>query len=384
MGKELAKIETFRAELAKAETFEEIKYLKSQAEAVAEFAKRLKIGKAKQDEIGVFLIEVGSKQGEWLDRHFPSRVNTNKRAGTEDVPAQTIKDIGVTKNQSSQSRLIAKEPELVQKAIETIKASDNQVVTPNAVVTEIKKIKQEEKKIKFEKNKNQFAKEITETNTNLFNICFNGNCIELMQNKDLQKCSLLLSDPPYGMDFKSGHVDKNKWDRISNDKIIDTISILDNSFNEAKKHLLPDAHIYIFGNPNEIENIKPIFCKYFNLKNILIWDREVIGMGDLKTYGRSYDIIYFGYNEVWKDLNGIRDRDILRFERVSPSNLTHPTEKPLSILEYLIKKSTNENEFILDPFAGSCSTLKSAKNLNRNSYGFELELKYIPNDYRNR
>jgi hypothetical protein len=52
-----------------------------------------------------------AEQGEWLYRHFPSRVNTNKRAGTEDVPAQTIKDIGVTKNQSSQSRLIAKEPE---------------------------------------------------------------------------------------------------------------------------------------------------------------------------------------------------------------------------------------------------------------------------------
>ena len=325
------------------------------------------------------------EQGAWLDKHFPHGVKAEDRRGPADVPhVSSMQELGITKNQSSQSRLIANEPELVKKAIESIKANENQVVTPNAVATEISKKKKEEKKNKFNLNKKEFEKEIIPIKSNLKIICYNGNCIDLMKKSNLKKCSLLLSDPPYGMDFKSGHVDKNKWDKINNDQIQDTISVLDQSFYEIKKHLLPDAHVYIFGNPNEIENIKPIFCKYFKLKNILIWDREIIGMGDLKTYGRSYDVIYFGYNETWKDLNGTRDRDILRFERVSPNNLIHPTEKPLSILEYLIKKSTNENDYIIDPFSGSCSALKAAEKLNRNAYGFELELKYIPNDYRDR
>jgi len=240
-----------------------------------------------------------------------------------------------------------------------------------------KEIKKEEKQNNFETNKANFEKEIISTKEYLPKY-FIGNSIEVLKKEPLNKISLLLSDPPYGMDFKSGFDYDNKWDKIDNDKIEDTISILDSVFYEAKKHLLADAHIYIFGNPFEIENIKPVFERYFKLKNILIWDREVIGMGDLKTYGRSYDIILFGYNEKWKDLKGTRDRDILRFNRVAPNNLKHPTEKPLDILNYLIKKSTNEGEYILDPFAGSFTTCEAAMNLNRNSYGIELQNKYLP------
>ena len=242
-----------------------------------------------------------------------------------------------------------------------------------------KEIKKEEKEINFIEKKKEFNKEILydEKYTAKYII---GNSIDILNKNVFEPISLFLSDPPYGMDFKSGFDYDNKWDKIDNDRIEETLIVLDKVFEASKKHLKNDAHIYIFGNPNEIEKIKPIFNKYFKLKNILIWDREVIGMGDLKTYGRSYDIVLFGYNETWKDLNGNRDRDILRFNRVSPNNLTHPTEKPLDILEYLIKKSSNQGDFILDPFAGSFSTCKAAKNINRNSYGIELQEKYLPNE----
>ncbi len=242
-----------------------------------------------------------------------------------------------------------------------------------------KEIKKEEKENNFIEKKKEFNKEILYDEKYKAKYII-GNSIDILNKNVFEPISLFLSDPPYGMDFKSGFDYDNKWDKIDNDKIEETLIVLDKVFEASKKHLKDDAHIYIFGNPNEIEKIKPIFNKYFKLKNILIWDREVIGMGDLKTYGRSYDIVLFGYNETWKDLNGNRDRDILRFNRVSPNNLTHPTEKPLDILEYLIKKSSNEGDFILDPFAGSFSTCKAAKNINRNSYGIELQEKYLPNE----
>lgn len=241
-----------------------------------------------------------------------------------------------------------------------------------------KEIKKEEKEINFIEKKKEFNKEILHDEKYKAKFII-GNSIDILNNNVFEPISLFLSDPPYGMDFKSGFDYDNKWDKIDNDKIEDTLIVLDKVFEASKKHLKDDAHIYIFGNPNELEKIKPVFNKYFKLKNILIWDREVIGMGDLKTYGRSYDIVLFGYNETWKDLNGNRDRDILRFNRVAPNNLIHPTEKPLDILEYLIKKSSNEGDYILDPFAGSFSTCKAAKNINRNSYGIELQEKYLPN-----
>lgn len=232
--------------------------------------------------------------------------------------------------------------------------------------------KKEEKRQRFIEKKQSFDVDVTEVMADSY--CYNGSCLDYLKSFD-KNIDLVLTDPPYAMDFKSGW---NDWDKIEGDKRSDTLPLLDESFRLLKEKMNDDAHIYVFGNPNEIEHVKPLFEKNFILKNILIWDRQIIGMGDLKTYGRSYDIIYFGYNKTWKDLNGTRDRDVLNFNRVSPNELIHPTEKPEELLKYLIKKSTNEGDVVIDPFAGSCSTIKSAFELNRNAYGAELEIKYIP------
>jgi DNA modification methylase len=232
-------------------------------------------------------------------------------------------------------------------------------------------IKKEEKKINFEQKKAEFEKPIEIINTN--QVILLGDSIETLPNLQKNSFDLLLSDPPYGMDFKSGWNDKEK---IANDKIEDTITLFENVLKECVPLLKDDAHFYLFGNIDFLPEIKPIIEKYLNLKNILIWDRKVIGMGDLKTYGFSYDIVYFGYNKKWKDLNGTRDRDILQFNRVTPAANIHPTEKPIDLLEYLIKKSTKENDNILDPFAGGGSTLLACKNTNRLATGIEIEEKY--------
>jgi site-specific DNA-methyltransferase (adenine-specific) len=58
-------------------------------------------------------------------------------------------------------------------------------------------------------------------------------------------------------------------------------------------------------------------------------------------------------------------------------DLVHPTQKPVALMEYLIKTYTNENDTILDFTMGSGSTLVAAKNLNRNAYGIEKDEKYF-------
>jgi len=245
----------------------------------------------------------------------------------------------------------------------------NNEITINQAYQEIKK---EEKKANFEQKKTEFEKPIEVVNIN--QIILHGNSIELLPTLENNSFDLLLSDPPYGMDFKSGWNDKEK---IANDKIVDTIALFEDVLKVSVPLLKDDAHFYLFGNIDYLPEIKPIIEKYLNIKNILIWDRKVIGMGDLKTYGFSYDIVYFGYNKKWKDLNGTRDRDILQFNRLTPSDNIHPTEKPIDLLEYLIKKSTKENDKVLEPFAGGGSTLISCKNTNRLATGIEIEEKYF-------
>ena len=257
-----------------------------------------------------------------------------------------------------------------EKAPEELKAKlATGEVSINAAYKEIKK---EEKKQNFINKKIEFEKLIININTNQKII--KGDSRQVLKTLDKKSFDLLLSDPPYGMDFKSGW---NTKDKIQNDKIEDTVKLFEEVLKESVPLLKDDAHFYLFGNINYMNEIKPIIENYLTLKNVLIWDRQIIGMGDLKTYGNSYDIVYFGYNKKWKDLNGTRDRDILNFQRVDPAMNIHPTEKPLDMLQYLIKKSSNENDKVLEPFAGGGSTLLACKNTNRKATGIEIENKYV-------
>ena len=240
-----------------------------------------------------------------------------------------------------------------------------------AKAKEIKQQKRKEKEKNFEIKKQTFEKPIKTQNT--AQIIIHGDSTQVLKTLEKKSYDLLLTDPPYGMDFKSGWNDKK---RIENDKITDTVNIFNNVLQKCSTLLKDDAHFYIFGNIEYINHIRPIIEKYLHLKNILIWDRNVIGMGDLKSYGKSYDIVYFGYNKTFKDLNGTRDRDVLCYNRVSPSKIEHPTEKPIELLEYLIKKSSNEGDKVLEPFAGGGSTLVACKNTNRKATGIEIDKTY--------
>lgn len=296
------------------------------------------------------------------------RTDIKQKSAESLKPIETRKELAKVANVSHDT--IAKVKVIEEKAPEEVKA---QLRTGEVSINQAyKEIKKEEKKINFEIKKTEFEKPIKPINTKQ-NI-IHGNSVEILPSLEKNSFDLLLSDPPYGMDFKSGWSNK---DKIQNDKIEDTVLLFENVLKESVSLLKEDAHFYLFGNIEYISQIKPIIEKHLNLKNILIWDRKVIGMGDLKTYGKSYDIIYFGYNKVWKDLNGIRDRDLLSFSRVDPLKNIHPTEKPIDLLEFLIKKSTKENDKILDPFCGGGSTLLACKNINRLATGIEIESKYV-------
>ena len=74
--------------------------------------------------------------------------------------------------------------------------------------------------------------------------------------------------------------------------------------------------------------------------------------------------------------NGERyPRNIIKFNR--DKNKIHPTQKPIALMEYLIKTYSNENDTVLDFTMGSGTTGIACKNLNRNFIGIELDKKYF-------
>ena len=112
-------------------------------------------------------------------------------------------------------------------------------------------------------------------------------------------------------------------------------------------------------------------------KNVLIWDKKSHSMGDLKkAFGGRYESIIWIPNDDFKFKNR-RPQDLISVPRVPPCKLIHPNEKPVELLEFLIKKTTSQNATVLDCFMGSGSTGVACVNTNRNFIGMELDEHYF-------
>lgn len=128
---------------------------------------------------------------------------------------------------------------------------------------------------------------------------------------------------------------------------------------------------------DELEEQIPMLRRYYNIKNVLIWDKGNRGSGDLTgAYGNRYECIVYGMKGR-RPLNIVdgkqRHDDILLYPKISASKLVHPHQKPLELLEFLIQKSTNEDDYILDMFGGVGSTMCAAINTNRKCISIELD-----------
>ena len=146
MERGIEKISSLNVELALVETIDDIKHLESKGSAIAEFARVNKVGKAKQDEIGEYRVKVESKKGIMLEENYPQggdRGNQYEKVARSDC--STLADEGISKDESSNARLVSKEAELVAQAIDELKQNDTRVVTPNAVVSLVRKKQREEK-----------------------------------------------------------------------------------------------------------------------------------------------------------------------------------------------------------------------------------------------
>jgi site-specific DNA-methyltransferase (adenine-specific) len=172
------------------------------------------------------------------------------------------------------------------------------------------------------------------------------------------KCvDLIITDPPYGMSFQSNHR-QEKHDKIAGD---DTFPL------------------WIFDEFNRIaRNGVYVFCRWDNLvevpkpKSVLAWVKNNWSMGDLQhEHGRMWEACCFYPKENHQFIKRIPD--VIYADRTG--NSLHPTEKPVKLLETIIE--ANVGQIILDPFAGSGSTLLAAKNLGRDFIGIELSPKYV-------
>ena len=202
---------------------------------------------------------------------------------------------------------------------------------------------------------------------------YNRDCLEVMydlMNKGV-KVDCIITDPPYGMSFQSNHR-KLKHKVIANDNSLEWLY----EFVYLSHALLKeDSHMYAFCSFHHVDKFKQAFEQYFDVKNILIWVKNNTGMGDLYgDYAPQYEMCIFA-TKGRRLINGARPSNILKSKKTG--NVLHPTQKPIDLIEFLVSKSSNANDTILDPFMGSGTTGLAAKNYDRNFIGIELDEDYF-------
>jgi hypothetical protein len=135
--------------------------------------------------------------------------------------------------------------------------------------------------------------------------------------------------------------------------------------------LLKANHILWFTRWDAWPDVWALLGMAYPLRGLLVWDKGSPGMGDLNHWGPSYELIA---SAGTGRTVGSRDQSVIKFPAPPPASRIHPTEKPVSLLSYLISKLAPTS--VLDPFAGSGSTLHAARDLGIPAVGIESDERY--------
>jgi len=237
---------------------------------------------------------------------------------------------------------------------------------------------------------------------NYINKIFNEDCIEGIKKIPDGSIDLICTDPPYSLGKDYG----NDSDKKSPKEYLDwTYSWIDAAIPKLKEN----GSFYIFLSWQFSPEIFVYLKQKMTMMNEIIWDRRVPSMGgSTRKYSSVHDNIgffvkgknhYFCLDDIriqydeatkkarsrkifegkkWLEL-GYNPKDIWSEARIhaqDPERSEHPTQKPLSIIERIVKASCPKDGIVLDPFMGSATTAVAAINTGRNFIGFEIN-----NDY---
>lgn len=224
-----------------------------------------------------------------------------------------------------------------------------------------------------------------------------GDCFDVLPQFDF-KFDMIFADPPYflsngGISYQAGKVvcvDKGEWDKgVSPESIME--------FNRkwlslCREKLKDNGTIWISGTHHNIFSIANVLTELgYKILNVITWAktnpppniscRFFTYSTEFIIWARKSSEVPHKYNyKLMKEINdGKQMTDVWRLPAIGrweKSCGKHPTQKPLAILTRIILASTNENDWILDPFAGSSTTGIAANLCGRRYLGIEKESKF--------
>lgn len=204
----------------------------------------------------------------------------------------------------------------------------------------------------------------------------NADCLTVLRHMDADSIDMIITDPPYGIDYQSCFPRSKdptaRFKKITNDKRPFIWWIYD-----AYRILKEGGGVLCFSRWDVQQTfIDAMKIAGFSVKSVLVWDRVHHGMGDLKgNFAPRYDTCIFAAKGRYILPNG-RPADVIQCQRLNGAKLLHPNEKPAALMRKLVEATTKPGALVLDPFAGSGSTLAAAALTGRQYIGVEIDPEY--------
>lgn len=208
---------------------------------------------------------------------------------------------------------------------------------------------------------------------------------EIFQRK--KNVAAVITDPPFGVDNQSNMAvtehGKKYARKIANDE---SPEVAIKTFKAVMDTLLPgtrdECDLYVFTSYQVLSDWLVMTDEFlpkhgFQRKAVLVWEKDGPGMGDLECpWGMGCEFILF-FQKGRRPKSAKRRNNVLHVSQLRPNELIHPHEKPGPLLEALIKASTDEGDLVVDPFGGSGSLVRAARNCGRSAVAIEYdELNY--------
>jgi DNA modification methylase len=302
----------------------------------------------------------------------PKPIETKQEAATK---------LGFNKQQVERFQTLAQNKDVVEQVKQEARANDD-LATRTAVLQAVRFKQVEEKK-------EERIEKIIESriDANISENIKHGNCLEVLETLQDGCIDLVLTDPPYGIEYVSnrsiydGTITKRG---LLNDGKEEAFELLDKACEILQRKTAENAHLYFFCSWSVFSKFENIISKYFTIKTPIVWDKGNKGSGDLENdWGNQTEIII--YCVKGKKLINNRRGNIINVSRLHTSRMIHPTQKPDELIRQILEVSATAGDFVVDPFMGSGSTVKVCNEMKLKALGIELdqEMFNIANQYIN-
>lgn len=226
-----------------------------------------------------------------------------------------------------------------------------------------------------------------------------GDSLSMLKQIKPQSIDLIFADPPYGLGKDFG-VSKDVWSNAN--EYLQWCKIW---IDECMRILKPNGTMYFMSSTQYMPLLDSYVSEKYFVINRIIWTYDSSGVQAKNKFGSAYEPILmithsknskytFNSEDILVEAKTGAQRNLINYRKTPPQpyNVTkipsnvwhfnrvrykmaeyenHPTQKPESLLRRIILASSNENEIILDPFAGSFTSCKVALDLGRKTIGIE-------------